>query len=67
MGILGWFPLFYFHVRFFVATTHFRLGMRRLGIEMMVVFMEGEMGLSFVLLLDTMNKLCSLCRSETIF
>lgn len=56
MGSLHLFPSVYSHVRFFVATTHFRLGMRRLGIGMMVVFMEGAMGLSFVLLLDTMNN-----------
>ena len=56
MGSLPLFPLFCFHVRFFVATTHVRLGMRRLGIGMIVVFMEGEMGLSFVLLLDTRNN-----------
>lgn len=45
------------HSRFFIATTHFRLGMkRRLGNGVIFVFMEGEMGLSFVLLLDTMNN-----------
>lgn len=45
------------HSRFFIATTHFRLGMNgRLGNGLIFVFMEGEMGLSFVLVFDTMNN-----------